>query len=159
MASNVVDEGDNLSDRSKDSNPARDFVPPPSDVRKRPPTSHISRSERILLSRETEEVLAYRAASDQLAGHKQWQHKVTERKLHQVCPSITLLHISLCRIDALTLLTFHTIAPIYGCDLVRSIMELGSNPNASHDNGSFHSPNYHISVTIRPYFTCPRLRT
>jgi hypothetical protein len=111
MASNVVD--DNLSDRNKDNNPARDFVPPPSDVRKRPPTSHISRSERILLSRETEEVLAYRAASDQLAGHKQWQHKVSERKVHQVSRFIHCFTFRCVGSIPLTLLTFHTIAPIY----------------------------------------------
>jgi hypothetical protein len=54
---------------------ARDFHPPPSHVRKRPPAS----------LREFEEELAYQAASDQLSNRRRVSlQRGTERKVHQV---------------------------------------------------------------------------
>jgi hypothetical protein len=78
---NRISDGDNNVD-----NPARDFLPPRSHVRKRQPTSteSLSLSSSYLTSREVEEGLAYKAARDQLSGNKQWKRgDAAERKVRK----------------------------------------------------------------------------
>jgi hypothetical protein len=82
---NRIRSNDNIND------PAKDFLPPRSHVRKRQPPPATNHSTSFDASREVEEGLAYEAARDQLAGNKTWKRGGAERKQHQVRRMIDLI--------------------------------------------------------------------